>query len=199
MFIFEEQKIAFVFPPRTGSTTAVEFLASSKLKFVQHSYRHVLPEDAFSTYPHLKAFKVYGFFRHPAEVFTSVLLSQNPSHLSVSKISNLIEKNVKDGYFEFMEVYFKRNKDLIFNDMTMCQHKYYRHFGVIPLDFRNFESELRRVTSNLDLNAVKIGLLNVTENDKKARFADWLTPFVAKEYPDDFALWQEKFEQRVAA
>lgn len=192
MILFPEQKIAFVFPARTGSTTAVNFLTFSKLKYIKHPDRHIFTDDAILVYPELKNFRIYAMLRHPAEVLASALISFDCAHQAVKNLFKIAEKNITDSYFDFMEVYVLKNK--LTSSQYMPQHRYFNYPNVTVMNYRNYESELRLATKDLDLSNVTIGKFNTNDYSKlnidKNTFVNWLLPFVQKQYPEYWGFWQ---------
>ena len=192
MILFKDQKVAFLFPPKTGSTTALEYLLHCK-DAVSIGHKHTAVKQALRTEPNLRDYTVYAFLRNPAEWLISGLLMFREHYY----INNFVKALERDDVFDskdFAEVYYIRHKNLHPLNTLAPQIKYFNgDLNVIALDFDNYESELRRATQGLGLDDVAIGWENKGVHDSKKAMAKKVISLVKSEFADDCALWQERF------
>ena len=84
MMFHKEAQIAFVLPPKCGSISTKDFLASFNFRLITHSslpnHHHVKYEDAVRLYPNIANYKMYGVFRNPLDRFLSTLKGLNLSY-----------------------------------------------------------------------------------------------------------------------
>lgn len=199
MIFCEEKRIAFVFPAKTGSTAARHFFNQSKINvfFDDFSLRHATADEAKFKYPFLKDFTFYAFCRNPIDRFVSSLFES----LAIPTIKRLVLLGSKDtvgGMHEFMNVYYERHKSFV-EVFAKPQVHYFQDKAVIPLDFDLYESELRKVSSNLGMEDVVIEKKRKTnyeeEGANKTNLRKWLTPYVIKNYSMDCEFWVKTFNK----
>lgn len=202
MIFFEDQKIAFVFPAKTGSTTAIDFLSQSSVKvFVSETIdQHLTSEEAKAKYPALADFTFYSFFRNPVERFVSAL-SMSADMLPIKKLMAIGSSNLAKGVDDFINVYFERNKHLTPRIFYKPQIDYVNCLNVVALDFDNYEAELKKASQSLGVENAVIDKKRKTNYEEigvnKENLMKWLTPYVKKNYSEDCKFWAEKFNKYV--
>lgn len=203
MIFFEEKKIAFLFPARNGSTSAVDFLRKSKLKYVALSNRHISLKEAKNCYPQIKDFIIYCFFRNPIERVASCI-TYELNNINAKNIIRVFNNNVKEkDYKNFLDVYFKNKvQSFVAGRYFLPQWSYYlNNANVKVLDFNNYESELRIASKNLDLENIKIEKENGSKYEafgiNKSEFIYWLTPYMKNYYADDCKFMYENFGRKI--
>lgn len=200
MIFFEEKKIAFVFPAKTGSTTAMNFLLQSKLKMTVSDAvkKHLTPKEAKDKYPILKDFVFYSFLRNPVERFVSAL-TVSAHEPQFKKLITIGSENPSEKADDFLNVLYERNRHLVPQIFFKPQSEYFDSSDIVALDFDNYESELRRASAGLGLENVILNTENKTNYENaganKNNLIKWLTPYVKKKYAKDFELLIEKFNK----
>ena len=175
MILFKDKKVAFALPPRTGSTTAKEFLFKSK-NCVQLPNRHEPPKIFIKKYPTLADYKIYSFLRNPLERFVSGVHFVNK------------DTNLDMSCDEFIDNKFAKLSSFI---VFKKQAEWFEGVNVEALNFDNYETELRRVTDGLGLDAHSIEWLNKSEGDP-LEITDKVRNFVREYYAADYALAKER-------
>lgn len=175
VILFKDHKIAFAFPPKTGSTTTKDFLFKSK-KCIQLTDKHLIPSVVLNEYQNLNSYKIYSFLRNPLNRFVSAvgfLKQHSKPELNCKK---LIETEI---YTIETHVIFKK------------QIEWFKGINVTALDFDNYESELRKVTKNFNLENFEIRHLNKYEGTP-LEIDDEVRNFVREYYAADYALAKER-------
>lgn len=192
MVLFREHKVAFLLPPKTGSTTLYCFLKHSK-GAVLLGDRHTVPKYALELEPSLCEYTVYSFLRNPAERFISGLVMFK-EHAFASNLLRALKRDDVADYKDFIEINYTRVRHKYYGDLLSSQAKYFNGgLSVTALDFDNYDAELRRATQGLGLDDVEIGWENEGVHDGKKEMAKKITSFIKTEYAEDCALWQERF------
>lgn len=176
MIFNKDLKICLFQPPKTGTTTARKCM--SKIKWNVIFPYHGTPDECLKLYPNLKNYKCYAFFRNPVERFISTAKylikfskgkeNTNPYKYLMSNFDELFEKE---------------------NWLLRPQSLWVFHPLVKALDFRNYETELKRIANLSDL---EITLENKSGNVTYP-VPDSLFNFVQSKYKDDCVFWKEKF------
>lgn len=203
MLLYEELKIAFLFPVKTGSTTATEFLKQSKFKYRYAEDKHVFLSQAKKLFPQLEHCKIYCFFRNPIERFAShiVMVNGNPSG---QNILNAFKNKISGkDYINCMDVYFKNNSRYFGGYFLPQFPNYLNASNVHALDFANYDFELRKASQELELDTVEIKKENIGQYDKlnidKSELVAWLTPYMKDHFAEDCKFMYEKFGRRINA
>ena len=198
MVVFKDHKIAFLFPPKTGSTTAAKFLMNSK-DAVAFDDRHATPKKAIGLEPNLNEYQVYSFLRNPAERFISGVLMFKEYKYTQQLIKVFSRDDIAD-YKDFIEIYYERHKDTYFAGLLLPQARYFNgDFEVTALEFDNYESELRKATAGLGLDGFAIGWENKGAYGGKKEMAKKVVSYVKTKYAEDCELWFQKFGRRIDA
>ena len=191
MVLFKERKVAFLLPPKTGSTTVYRFLKHSKDAIYLWD-KHIKPKYALQSEPSLHEYTVYSFLRNPAERFISGLVMFK-EHSFASNLLRALERDDVVDYKDFIEINYTRVRHKYHGDLLLPQAKYFNGgLSVTALDFDNYDAELRRATQSLGLDDVEIGWENEGVHDGKKEMAKKITSFIKTEYAEDCALWQER-------
>jgi hypothetical protein len=201
MLIIDEHKLAFAFPAKTGSTTAVQFLSNFKGDVTVLPQKHHLPKDVVKNYPQIKNYRVFCFLRNPVDRFVSALSMFNGGYFSdlLRVIKNSDDLDV-DG---FLKKYFlgKFLGDLKPDDpkryIFMPQIGYLDECDVVALDFDNYESELRKVTKDLGLDEYEVSHSNKSKDPDLYKVKSKFVEFVKNQYQDDCELWVSQFGRQL--
>ncbi len=191
MVLFKDQKVAFLLPPKTGTTTAVKFFRNSKEATIFEGI-HLQPEIALEKAPEIVDYKIYCFLRNPVDRFISGLLMFQ-EHQFIKNLLNVLSKDSVTDCKDFIDVYYLKNKSKVPKIIFCPQHIYFSGLNVTALDFDNYESELRKATVGLGLDNFSIGWENEGLHDKKKEMAKKIVSFVKVEYAKDCELWFQKF------
>jgi hypothetical protein len=200
--LFEDKKVAFLLPAKTGSTTVLNYLKHSSLQKTITEERHLYLSEALDQFPQIKEYKVYCFVRNPAKRFASFLMMQLDKQ-PIKNLINVFKKDIKQGYFDFMGAYFLNNRYSYNYRLSAPQVNYFGEANVIALDFDDFDAELKKATQDLGIGPAEIkhsGRRDYeSEGVDKQKLVDWVMPFVKVEYADDCRLWEERFGRRIDA
>jgi len=203
MILFEEKKVAFLFPARNGSTAASKFLRKSKIKYIALENRHIPLKDAKNNFPQIEDYTIYCFFRNPIERVASYI-TFDLDNVYAKNIIKIFKNDVKGkDYTNFLDVYFKNKVDsYIAGVYFLPQRSYYLNdLNVEVLNFANYESELRRASQGLDLDDIKIERQNQSKYEdsevNKIEFISWLTPYMKEYFADDCKFMYEKFGYKI--
>lgn len=211
MFLFDEQKVVFLLPPKVGSSTAENFLCKSKKPFIKFD-RHTTLKDAVAKYPRIADYKINCFLRNPVDKFMSSVamlrIKAWPSSFGIKKrdlmlaaelekvgktfngVENMSFEDYVDA-FSFVKVNYP---------MILWKQLNWIKFGNVTaniLDFDNYESSLREATQGLGLEDASFEIVNKTPDQYKGVATDKIINFVKTEYADDCALWYETFGRSV--
>lgn len=183
------RKIAFVMPPRTGSTTFSNLLKSWGVPNLLSTNKHAKPNE--SGIENLNDYTFYGFYRNPLDRFLSLLrfLQQMPEMARLT--SSLIGINQKE--FE----------NLSLNDLIDNFPKYENIFpfyfnsqckwleNSVALDFNNYAAEILRVARMFGVTQVNLAVNNWTNNFQETT-PQKVIDFVQSYYADDYSLGRER-------
>lgn len=182
MYYDAQRKLAFVFPPRTGSTTFVSILKKLGLPAVSSNDKHILPKDAFVQMPELQEYALYGFFRDPVDRFLSTnryILQNSPEIL----------KLIHPMAFEFLQ---QEKYPELAAEMPIYFYKQVDHLeNANLLDFKNYTSEILRVAKMLGVKQINFARTNATLKDDGVP-SQKLIDFVQSHYADDYRLGRER-------
>lgn len=174
MIFFKQHKVCFVFPPKTGTTTAETFLLKAA-GYTRLQHRHHLP-SSLKDPAVLNEYKVYSFLRNPLERTVSCL----KSYMHSFPYSN---------YEDFIDNFDKHIKpDNLF---FLPQAAWFKSANVIALDFDNYESEIRKATVGLGLDDVPVIPLNESP-EINAPITQKVIDFARTKYAEDYALIKDR-------
>lgn len=187
MFFSKEAKKAFVFPPKTGTISARHFLGS--IGWHGKTPVHKKTADLLEEYPALNDYQLFGFYRDPVKRFESAILhlKQIPHHPD-DRVENLLNGvSIENAPYEI----FTNEKFLnSFGGFFAPQVDWLNNPKVTPLDFDNFESELRRITGN---TTQPLGRRNANTDFGRQEITDNVRTFVREYYAADYAFAKERF------
>lgn len=179
---------AFLFPPKCGSQTAMRFLDECGWKSTHQA--HAVPEFLIKKYPNLRNYRIYAFFRNPLARFESAVLYAKQAGLYHKLMDEfLLNQNINKtretvSYDDIVDVFpaVKQTFGIIFKP----QVDWYQVPNVTPLNFNNYESEIRRITGNAEIPLV---IRNKSTKFGKSVITQKVIDFVRNEYADDYRLW----------
>jgi hypothetical protein len=182
---------AFVFPPKCGSQTAMRFLVNCGWKSTHQA--HSTPEFLINKYPNLQNYRLYAFFRNPLARFESAILYSKQAGLYRKAMDQfLIDQGIQKtretvSYDELIDVFpaFKEVGGVILKP----QSEWYQVPNITPLDFDNYEAELRRVTGNTEL---PLEIRNRSTDFGRSVITDKVRTFVREYYAADYALAKDR-------
>jgi len=154
MMFHKATKVAFVLPPKTGTTTLVDYLSVLGFKMIPNvpvnNNRHALPREFLKAYPILGEYKFYGFFRNPLDRFISLM----------SMIDSSIKRITLDNYASNLDAHPKipphRQVDWLdypnttvfdFEDFTEKVSLIGKMYGHAELRVPKLNIALRRITA----------------------------------------------------
>lgn len=182
------KRIAFVFPPKTGSISTGSFLKSIGWKSLP--YKHLETKIYLDELPNLNNYTIYGFLRNPLARFESAILHLKRDS-EIDDFVHIIESNGKHvetvSYDEIVDLFPAIIQKLpIFLGL---QSKWLSHPKVTVLDFDNLESELRRITGD---TTTPMPTYNVSDGFGKSVITDKVRAFVREYYAADYALAKDR-------
>lgn len=185
MVFNKQNKVAFVCPPRTGSTTLHTYLNGQG--WFRLKEKHESLENLIELYPNLVEYKVYGFFRNPLIRFESCILYAKQNFLFSSifnrRIANAgIEKTIQELSYEDVVDNFSQ----LFNFggfLFKPQTFWFNDPRVTALDFHNMKSELDKV---IGLISDPIPVLNGSNDFGRSVITDKVRAFVRDYYAADY-------------
>lgn len=188
MYYDTQRKLAFVMPPRTGTTTFENLLTSWGAQLVapsKHSKPSEVQFDGFSPQ------ETYGFYRDPLDRFLSLFRYMRnrihewdfvtiPSGISANQIAESNDDELLElfpKYNTLIHNYFDLQNDWLAN--------------ATALDFNNYTVEVLRVARMFDVKQVNLAVHNWTENAGVTP-SQKLIDFVQAQYADDYRLGRER-------
>lgn len=184
-------KQAFLFPPKCGSQTAMPFLVQCGWKSTHQA--HAVPEFLINKYPNLQNYRLYAFFRNPLARFESAVLYAKQAGLYRKSMDDFLLNQGIDktretvSYDDLVDVFpaVKQTFGVIFKP----QVDWYQVPNVTPLDFDNYEAEIRRITGNTEVPLV---IRNRSTAFGKSVITQKVIDFVRQEYAADYALAKDR-------
>lgn len=190
MWFHKDSKQAFLFPPKTGSTSSRLFLYSLGWKCL--AYQVSTASDLIDKYPNLTSYSIYGFLRDPLARFESSILHIKQVHPQ----SYFLDELLKDKPYTRETISYEELIDLFPNlrqspwgVFFYPQHRWFDAPNVTALDFENMEAELRRITGNTDM---PIDRKNVSTDFGRSVITQKVKDFVREYYADDYALIKDR-------
>lgn len=192
MYYDTQRKLAFVMPPRTGTTMFSRLL--TEWGVTAHQHKHCKPPEA--QIDGLNEYVIYGFFRDPLDRYLSLvryfqMSVEKPEIIKVAKekfanVGLTIEQVVNASYDDFVDFpetnlavpfYFDPQVDWLANAQL--------------LDFNNYTQEVLRVARMLGQNQVQIGVLNDSPQSNEIP-SQKVIDYVQLRYADDYRLGRER-------
>jgi len=175
MLFHKEKLLALFLVPKTGTTSANDFL--KKFGWQSIMPEHQTPEYFVKCYPNLNKYQFFAYIRDPLKRFESTIL-----YLKSIDVTDVIDLTYDECVNNF-ERLFK-------NDMSLFhpQVRWFRDSRVQALDFDNYESELRKISGVADTSSYEIQKLNNTSFVEKGVVTQKVIDFVRSYYAEDYAL-----------
>ena len=191
MYFHKASKQAFVFPPKCGTQTAMRFLAACGWKHAAKS--HFVPEVFIEKYSNLQSYKLYAFLRNPLARFESAVLYAKQAGINHKVMDKLlvdhgIQKTRETVSYDELVDIFPAVKEA-FGVIFKPQVDWYQVPNVTPLDFDNYEVEIRRITGNTEVPLV---IRNKSTAFGKSVITQKVIDFVRQEYAADYALAKDR-------
>lgn len=191
MFFDKASQQAFVFPTKCGSQSARRFLNLCDWKNIGSN--HFVAEKFIEKYPNLANYQIYAFFRDPVKRFESGVLYVKQVRIFHGSFEKLLEQNGIQKtrelvtYDELVDILpqLVENFGFIFDP----QSNWYVAPNVTPLDINNMESELRRITGNVD---APFEVRNISTEFGRSVITDKVRNFVREYYAADYALAKDR-------
>jgi len=176
MLFHKEKLLALFLVPKTGTTSANDFL--KKFGWQSLMPEHQTPEYFVKCYLNLNKYQFFAYIRDPLKRFESTVL-----YLKSLGIANVT-------YGEFVDRFEYFRKD----DMGLLypQVRWFKDSRVQALDFDNYESELRRISGVADTSSYEIQKLNNTSSVEKGVVTQKVIDFVRSYYAEDYALAKDR-------
>lgn len=186
MYYSPEYKLAFVMPPRTGTTMLSSFLKQQNLPFIGVN-RHIKPADF--NIDGADQYKFCGFYRNPLDRFLSLLRHlQQQSNPALLKIAGTDANGFKSlDYDQLLELFPQFQK--IFSAYFSPQIDWL--VNAETLDFNNYVPEFLRVARMLNVSKVYVAIMNDTEKPDVAP-SQKVIDYVQSYYADDYRLGRER-------
>lgn len=189
MFFHKPSQQAFVFPTKCGSHTAMQFLHSSGWKNI--GLNHFTAEQFIEIYPNLQSYQIYAFVRDPVLRFESGILHIKQVKFYRTSFDHfLIDQGISKtretvSYEDLLSVFnaMQTRFPVIFDPQT----KWHQAPNVKALDFRNMETELRRITGNTEQPLVRY---NTSTDFGRSVITTAVEEFVRQQYADDYRLFE---------
>jgi hypothetical protein len=191
MVFNKQSKIAFVCPPRTGSTTLHTYLHGQG--WFRLKEKHANLYELVVNYPNLKNYKVYGFLRDPLERFESCVLYAKQNYAFSSVLSQRIaeagiQKTIEEMSYE--DVVDNFSKLFGFGGYLFKPQVFWLNDPrVATLDFYNRKTELEKV---IGLIVDEIPTLNASTDFGRSVITDKVREFVRDYYAADYALAKDR-------
>lgn len=195
MFYDKETRQAFIFPPKTGTISARNYLRAVgwKEKIPIHgTAEYFINEDSkFIDY------SFYGFYRNPLKRFESCILYfkqvQAKNKLTIKSLQKIFPNITSENVIDLPYDSFANHELLaMFPTMFMSQVHWLNHSNVTALQFSNFEEELRSVTKNYNRIIYKS---NSSTDLGRGLLTEVVIDFVRDYYKDDYEYGKKYFGQ----
>jgi len=190
MYYDSERKLAFVMPPRTGSTMFRLLLNKARVPMIGND-PHMKPKEAQIGESHT----TYGFFRDPLDRYMSRVryfkmhidnpLVKESNDRILAEIGMTVSEVKELSYEQFIDFPIEK-----FNAKSYIEPQIEWLANAKLLDFNNYNLELLRVARMLGMNQVTIGVMNGTDKTDEI-LSQKVIDFVQSRYADDYRLWQE--------
>lgn len=174
--LFNKKKLLALFlVPKTGTTSACDFLKNCGWKNVLPEHR--TPEYFLKRYPNLNLYNYFAYIRNPLNRFESTILYLK----GLGRIDVTYEK-----FVDKFDYFYKQNTELL-----LSQTEWFKSPKVKALDFDNYETELRKLAGDVG-STYQIKKLNNTSLIEKDVMTQKVIDFVRSHYAEDYALAKER-------
>lgn len=191
MYYDAQRKLAFVMPPRTGTTMFSRLLTEWGIAEIG-STRHAKPSEVTIAEP----YTLYGFFRDPLDRYMSLVryykmivadpTMREANEMQLAQFGMTIEDVQALTYEQFI--------DFAAQGVTVT---FYMHPQVDwlanaqLLDFNNYTQEILRVARMLGQTQVRVGVLNDSTPSNETP-SQRVIDYVQSRYADDYQLGRER-------
>lgn len=187
MYYDARRKLAFVMPPRTGTTTFSQLL--KKWGAVRADFSHPKPSDV--QIADFDQYAVYGFFRNPLDRFLSLVRYVRDGNIFFGNFyvdCGITHEQFKQMNYEQMLDAFPKYQPLIskFFDPQIAWLE-----NATVLDFNNYAAEVLRVARMFDVTQVNLSVNNWSDNSGEIP-SQRIIDFVQSQYADDYRLGRER-------
>ena len=187
MYYDTQRKLAFVLPPRTGSTTFSELLY--KWGASNAGFLHLKPSGV--QIENFNQYTIYGFFRDPLDRFLSLIRFIRDKKISPNQFyetCGMSRQEFKLMNYDQMLDAFPKYEPLIPN---FFDPQVDWLANATMLDFNNYTAEILRVARMFDVTQVNLSVNNWTESTDEAP-SQRVIDFVRSRYADDYRLGRER-------
>lgn len=193
MWFNKPTKQAFIFPTKTGSVTARNFLKNIGWRNI--SDQMTPPSVLIDKYPNLASYSIYGFVRDPLARFESAILFLKQIETHMDNFNKAIEEsgiNVSKNeisYDQVVDIFPVLREFSVSNAVFTPQHLWFDAPNVTVLDYENLEPDLRRITNNYD---TPMDSYNVSTDVGRSVITQKVKDFVREYYAADYALIKDR-------
>jgi hypothetical protein len=195
MFYNRATKQAFIFPPKTGTISARNYLRAVgwKEKIPIHgTAEYFINEDS-----NFIDYSFYGFYRDPIKRFESAILYfkqvQAKNKLTIQSLQKLFPNITSETIIDLQYDAFANYELLsMFPTMFLPQVHWLNHPNVTPLKFSNFEIELQNVTKNYKRGIYKS---NSSNDIGRSLITQFVMDFARDYYKEDYEYAEKCFGQ----
>lgn len=191
MYYDAQRKLAFVMPPRTGTTMFSQLLKSWDVPEIGNS-RHSKPSEVTITEPHT----LYGFFRDPLDRYMSLvryykMIITEPT-MRKSNEENLAKFGMTIA--DLQALTYEQFIDFAAQGVTVT---FYMHpqtdwlANAQLLNFNKYTQEVLRVAKMLGQTQVRVGKLNESMPSNEIP-SQRVIDYVQARYTDDYRLGRER-------
>lgn len=189
MLFHKEKKLCLFEVPKTGTTSARQFLPF--LGWHHKGNPHDTPEQFIERYPNLVNYKFFAFIRDPLDRFGSTIRYVIKTGIHQKAVEDIIAKNGLDrtvktlSYDEWVDLFdFMKLEPVLFRK----QVTWFSQPNTTALDFHNYEAEMRRLCGDYDTTKLTLRVVNDTKGIERGVITDKVRDFVRKHYAEDYAL-----------
>jgi hypothetical protein len=191
MYYDAQRKLAFVMPPRTGTTMFSQLLKSWGVPEIGNS-RHSKPSEVTITELHT----LYGFFRDPLDRYISLVRYYKMIIAEPSMRKSNEENFAKFGMTvaDVQALTYAQFIDFAAQGVTVT---FYMHpqtdwlANAQLLNFNNYTQEILRVAKMLGQTQVRVGKLNESTPSDEVP-SQRVIDYVQARYSDDYRLGRER-------
>jgi hypothetical protein len=170
MLFHKPTKVAFVLPPKTGTTSLVLYLRKLDFKFVPDkdfsvsNIGHPFPKNLIAIHSNLANYKMYGFFRNPLDRYVSII-----------KMLKRLGKTITPNEFLDLNVGVLLAKQIDWLDYP----------NMTVLNFERFNEEVKALGERYGRSDIPVPKLNVSS--MVVEVTDDIKQFVRDYYAADYA------------
>lgn len=191
MYYNAQRKLAFVMPPRTGTTMFERLLIEWQVPLIGLS-RHAKPSEVMIEEPHT----TYGFFRDPLERYMS-LVRYYKMIVNDTTMREANETRLASAGMTIADVQALSYEQFIdFSVQGLTANFYMRPqtdwlANAELLNFNNYTAEILRVARMFGKTQVRVGVMN-DSNQSNETPTQRVIDYVQAQYADDYRLGRER-------